>query len=185
MIKRASKTKQILAYIAKNPNAKPKEIGLALNIPNTYVSTVMWNAKRQAKVVDKAKEEHRKIINDTLEKWKTIAIGTSDKPLEDTVTNVSDITYAITMGRAKERIESSQDYSIPTNDPVNHPSHYKVGGIETIDFIEAKKLNYNLGNVVKYLTRADHKGNRLQDLRKAQWYLEREIWNVENKRKTT
>jgi hypothetical protein len=62
-----------------------------------------------------------------------------------------------------------------TPDPVDHPAHYKVGGIETIDFIEAKKLNYNIGNVVKYLTRADHKGNKLEDLRKAQWYLTREI----------
>lgn len=63
----------------------------------------------------------------------------------------------------------------PKSDPVNHPAHYKVGGIETIDFIEAKKLNYNIGNVVKYLTRADHKGNRKQDLEKAMWYLKREI----------
>jgi len=60
-------------------------------------------------------------------------------------------------------------------DPVNHPAHYTTGGIETIDFIEAKQLNYNLGNVVKYITRADHKGNRIEDLRKAKWYLEREI----------
>ena len=61
------------------------------------------------------------------------------------------------------------------HDNVNHPSHYKVGGIETIDFIEAKSLSYNLGNVIKYLTRADHKGNKLEDLKKAQWYLNREI----------
>ena len=60
-------------------------------------------------------------------------------------------------------------------DPVNSPAHYTTGGIETIDFIEAKKLDYNLGNVVKYITRADHKGNKLEDLRKAQWYLSREI----------
>lgn len=60
-------------------------------------------------------------------------------------------------------------------DLVNSPPHYTTGGIETIDFIEAKKLNYNLGNVVKYITRADHKGNRAEDLRKAKWYLEREI----------
>ena len=50
--------------------------------------------------------------------------------------------------------------------------------IETIDFIEAKSLNYNLGNVVKYITRADHKGNKLEDLQKAQWYLAREIQNL-------
>ena len=60
-------------------------------------------------------------------------------------------------------------------DNVNHPAHYKVGGIETIDFIEAKKLNYNLGNVVKYITRAEHKGNTAEDLLKARWYLNREI----------
>jgi hypothetical protein len=64
---------------------------------------------------------------------------------------------------------------VPTPDMVNHPAHYKTGGIETIDFIEAKKLNYHLGNVVKYITRADHKGDRLENLKKAQWYLEREI----------
>lgn len=65
-------------------------------------------------------------------------------------------------------------------DAVNHPEHYKVGGIETIDFIEAKQLNYHLGNVVKYITRADHKGNQLQDLQKAQWYLAREIERVQS-----
>ena len=70
------------------------------------------------------------------------------------------------------------------HDPVNHPEHYKVGGIETIDFIEAKSLSYNLGNVVKYLTRADHKGNKLQDLQKAQWYLNREIENTSMKKAT-
>lgn len=63
----------------------------------------------------------------------------------------------------------------PPNDPVNHPAHYKVGGIETIDFIEAKKLNYNMGNAVKYISRADHKGNKKQDLEKAVWYIQREI----------
>ena len=65
----------------------------------------------------------------------------------------------------------------PQPDPVNHPYHYKVGGIETIDFIEAKGLNYNLGNAIKYITRADHKGSKAQDLAKAIWYLKREITN--------
>jgi hypothetical protein len=60
-------------------------------------------------------------------------------------------------------------------DSVNHPAHYKVGGIETIDFIEAKKLNYNMGNALKYIARADYKGNRKQDLEKAIWYLQREL----------
>ena len=64
------------------------------------------------------------------------------------------------------------------DDPVNQPAHYKVGGIETIDFIEAKKLNYNMGNAVKYISRADHKLNKKQDLEKAVWYLNREIGSL-------
>jgi len=64
-------------------------------------------------------------------------------------------------------------------DAVNHPSHYKTGGIETIDYIEAKQLGYHLGNVVKYVSRADHKGKQLEDLKKARWYLDREIQRLE------
>lgn len=60
-------------------------------------------------------------------------------------------------------------------DLVNDPPHYKHGGIETIDYIEAKELNFHLGNAVKYISRADHKGTPLQDIRKAIWYLEREL----------
>ena len=68
-------------------------------------------------------------------------------------------------------------------DIVNHPDHYTGGGIETIDFIEAKNLNFNLGNVVKYVSRCGQKKSRgmttekkaIQDLEKAKWYLEREI----------
>lgn len=60
---------------------------------------------------------------------------------------------------------------------VEHPAHYTQGGIETIDFIEAKKLDYHLGNVVKYVTRAGHKSKSslLIDLKKAAWYLNRKI----------
>ncbi len=64
---------------------------------------------------------------------------------------------------------------VPAHDPVNHPAHYTFGGIETIDFIEAKALNYRMGNAVKYITRAGKKGSFVEDLKKAIWYLEREI----------
>ena len=67
-----------------------------------------------------------------------------------------------------------QRQEIMTKDAIN-PDHYKVGGVETIDFIEAKALNYNLGNVIKYVSRAGHKGDTLEDLKKAAWYLAREI----------
>ena len=61
---------------------------------------------------------------------------------------------------------------------VNHPSHYNQG-IEAIDYIESHKLSFCLGNVVKYITRAKHKGTELQDLKKASWYLQREIDRLE------
>ena len=63
------------------------------------------------------------------------------------------------------------------NDVVNHPSHYTDGGIETIDFIEAKRLPYHLGNAVKYISRAGKKDKTktVEDLKKAIWYLERYI----------
>lgn len=64
---------------------------------------------------------------------------------------------------------------IKNSDSVNHPAHYSVGKIEVIDAIEEWKLGFSLGNVVKYAARADHKGNRLEDLKKARWYLDREI----------
>ena len=59
-------------------------------------------------------------------------------------------------------------------DMVNHPQHYQHG-IEPIDYIESHNLNFNLGNVIKYLSRAPYKEAELEDLKKAKWYLEREI----------
>lgn len=61
------------------------------------------------------------------------------------------------------------------DDQVNHPKHYTVGKIEVINIIEDQNLDYHLGNVVKYVLRSAHKGNQLQDLKKANWYLERKI----------
>ena len=55
------------------------------------------------------------------------------------------------------------------------PAHYTRFDIEPIDAIEDWGLNYRLGNVVKYIARADHKGQRVSDLKKAVWYLQREI----------
>jgi len=59
------------------------------------------------------------------------------------------------------------------NDPVNHPTHYNRQGIEVLDVIEAYDLPYHLGNVVKYVLRHQYKGRPEQDLRKAQYYLNR------------
>ena len=64
-------------------------------------------------------------------------------------------------------------------DPVNSPAHYTSGPIEVIDIIEGFSLGFHLGNVVKYVLRSPHKGAELQDLKKAEWYLKREILRLE------
>lgn len=63
-------------------------------------------------------------------------------------------------------------------DVINHPSHYTRGKIEVIDFIEDQHLPYHLGNVIKYIARAGYKGDKLEDLKKARWYLDRYINEV-------
>jgi hypothetical protein len=65
------------------------------------------------------------------------------------------------------------------SDTVNHPKHYTFGKLEVIDVIEDWRLNFNTGNAVKYIARAPHKGKHLEDLKKALWYLCREIETVE------
>jgi hypothetical protein len=60
-------------------------------------------------------------------------------------------------------------------DLVNNPLHYQSGGMEAIDVIEAFQLPYHIGSAVKYLLRAGKKDNRLMDLQKAAWYINREI----------
>ena len=66
------------------------------------------------------------------------------------------------------------------NDPVNHPKHYTEhpSGIECIEITE--HMNFNLGNAIKYLWRAGLKGEQIEDLRKARWYIDREIARILN-----
>lgn len=60
---------------------------------------------------------------------------------------------------------------------VNHPNHYggETNPYEAIKVIEAWELGFCLGNVIKYISRAEHKGATIQDLEKAEWYLRRHI----------
>jgi Protein of unknwon function (DUF3310) len=73
------------------------------------------------------------------------------------------------------------------HDNVDHPKHYNAGPVETIEIIEQVCAHYPgreafaVGCVVKYLARAPHKGSKLEDLRKAAWYIDRIIQIVEGK----
>jgi hypothetical protein len=70
-------------------------------------------------------------------------------------------------------------------DMVNHPSHYKIGGIETIDYMKAKSTPGEFKGhlrltALKYMSRIGYKGDALEDLKKAQWYLNRLIKECED-----
>jgi len=155
--KKQNVSARVRAYQAKHPTASAKQVAEACKTSAAYVYVV------------RSKDA----------KWKTAYVGTSNMSINTVIDTVTDMTptemeelvFKLTQGR--DRPEE------PQADNVNHPAHYKVGGIETIDFIEAKQLNYNLGNVVKYIARADNKGNRKEDLLKARWYLNREIAKFE------
>jgi hypothetical protein len=156
---KSSDAARIRAYFIKHPNAKPADAVKALGVKPANVYVVRNKMKAEAKPVTKIILNEaiplleKRLAEEKAPAWETLAMSISSQPT------------TLTLGAVQE----------PEEDMVNHPPHYKTGGIETIDFIEAKGLNYRLGNVVKYVTRADHKGNRMEDLKKALWYLQREI----------
>ena len=86
--------------------------------------------------------------------------------------------------KPNENIERANKYLNKNNEPiptdnVNNPTHYNTGIIEVITVIEDWKLNFNLGNAIKYIGRCEHKNNKKEDIKKAIWYLERELKNNE------
>jgi predicted DNA-binding transcriptional regulator AlpA len=154
-----SKSAQVRKLMVENPKLSAKEITAQTGIPIATVYNAMSKTRKKVKK-PKVISKHERYVR--------------EKNAQ------ADALYRATLGRGRPRMMTTfMTSDSPMSDMVNHPAHYKVGGIETIDFIEAKKLSYNLGNVVKYITRADHKGDRKEDLQKAQWYLNRELKNLE------
>jgi hypothetical protein len=147
-MKASTKSKKINAYMESNPDAKASVVAKKFGV------SVASIYQRKAKMKSAA----------TKGNWKLASVSTSKKSVFQKPSTL-----------APNAVASMALYA---DDKINHPSHYKVGGIETIDFIEAKDLGYHLGNVVKYISRADHKDNKLENLKKAQWYLNRAVANL-------
>lgn len=74
------------------------------------------------------------------------------------------------------------DLAVRVSDQIDHPSHYTYGEIEAIDYIDAIGIGYDfcIGNVLKYCSRAGHKLDQLEDLKKARWYLDHAITQLES-----
>ena len=107
--------------------------------------------------------------NKTEDRQKIDSKETVDRQKEDSNKETVYVPTAEYMAKMYGNIE---------HDAVNHPSHYTRGKIEVIDFIEDQQLPYHLGNVIKYIARAGYKGDKLEDLKKARWYLDRYINEV-------
>lgn len=88
------------------------------------------------------------------------------------------VTNQIGVYTGKVIADKSPNRIVNQCDDINHPSHYNKGKIEVIDFIEDQGLSFHLGNVIKYIARAGSKGDKLEDLKKARWYLDRYINEV-------
>ena len=153
-MKKETKASKIMKYIASHPRAKARDVAKTLKVSVNSVYQTTYLAKKGSK---------RPSTTAPNAQMSLALFGDSPKKC----------------GRPPTKSSPKKEKLIMTYDNVNHPAHYKTGGIETIDFIEAKSLSYNLGNVVKYITRADYKGNKIEDLKKAQWYLNRELSNLE------
>ena len=140
---------KVREYMEANPTATPAEIARKLKLKPNYVYVIRSQLKKEATKARKA------------------------APKMDGV----DIDAAHKKNRPITIAEMAVQMFEEPHDPVTNPAHYTDGGIETIDFIEAKGLGYHLGNAVKYISRAGKKGTNagLQDLKKAQWYISRAI----------
>ena len=145
---RISKLEKARRLLRATPTLTALALSEKMGISRKYAYKLMSNVKDEEKVEDEVKS---KIPPEVL----------------------SQLVYDVSQRKAKIRMMQGD-----AEETVNHPPHYKVGGIETIDFIEAKGLDYCLGNVVKYITRSEHKGNKKEDLLKAQWYLTRAISKI-------
>jgi hypothetical protein len=146
-------SKKVRAYLAKNPSATARDIHakFGASLPMAY-RLVKENKDRLA-----AKQTETDL----------------DSPLEIGV-NIDKIHSLLDSLPGVQSIDIREPRPV---DNVNHPPHYTIGGIETIDFIEAKGLHnhYHLANAVKYISRAPYKKDYLEDIKKAAWYLQREI----------
>jgi len=165
-MKKQTQADKIRAYATAHPAASIAEIAKKLNIRYQAVYAVL-KTKPSVKKPKKLGRPHKIAVSqmqvEAIKKTMEVLQGERRHP----------VTGKILMQAQPEQPQITMVE--PKADNVNHPAHYTKGGMETIDFIESKSLNYLLGNVVKYVTRADHKGNREEDLLKARWYLNREI----------
>jgi len=168
---------KVRAFLKANPKAKPTTVAKELGIKPSVVHSTMWRDKKlgapKRTYTRKAKREWN---------WDTVSVTSSDTPLPITMAEpevdienlkIGDVVGGLRLTKTGEG--RARFIKVAKVDVVNHPPHYKVGGIEVIDFIQAKLTpeefrGYLKGNVLKYTSRAGHKDDVTQDIGKLVWY---------------
>ena len=126
-------------------------------------------------------EEYEKFVEDESKKYYMLDVGVDPELFIRTNGTCEEdrLCGAEELKTIKEVLQDFQGTYPKQYDPVN-PTHYQIGGVETIDFIEAKLTpeefkGYCKGNAIKYLSRAGYKGEERDDYKKAAWYLDKLI----------
>jgi len=155
---------KVRAFLKLNPKAEPAMVAKELGVKTHHVHSTVWRDR----VFGAPKRTYKKQAKNT---WKTVAIASSNTPINPPPP------------------PPPAPVPAPEKDTVNSPEHYRVGGIEVIDYIKAKLTpeefrGYLKGNVLKYSGRAGHKDDLEEDLCKMLWYTER-LLNTYAKTHTT
>ena len=158
-----TKKEKILAALAAGQDAAT--VAKKFGVSKSYVYVTRWKANKKKPAKKKAGKKENPI------EWKWVDLPAEAEIPQTDKKPTKLIIQPMHLDKALKLLDAHKP------DPVNSPPHYTAGGIETIDFIEAKDFNYRLGNVIKYVSRAGKKvdGDPITDLEKAKWYLDREI----------
>lgn len=201
---------KIRRYMAAHPTARPKQIAEALGVRVEYVHVLRSTDKRKnapKKLIIHAGEALvAQKMGVPLDEYAKQKMNLMKKPKEkrsplDTMPKVGDTVGGLTLTRIEKDgqyqygwVRQAPELPItmeePKSDPVNHPAHYKVGGIETIQYIKAKLTpeeyrGYLKGNLLKYSSRIGHKGAAQIDAGKAGWYANALVQAIEENSKPT
>jgi hypothetical protein len=143
---------KVRSYMKLHPQATTAEVAEALGVSKHIVQCTVWRDKKFGPPKRKYKARARQDW-----KWDTVTVVSSNTPINPPPP------------------PPPMPTPTPEKDMVNSPEHYKVGGIEVIDFIKAKLTaeefrGYLKGNVLKYTSRAGCKDDAAQDIGKLVWY---------------
>jgi hypothetical protein len=143
---------KVRGYMKLHPQATAREVAKALDIYTSVVHSTMWRDKKLGAPKRKYKARARQDW-----KWDTVTVVSSNTPINPPPP------------------PPPMPIPTPEKDTVNSPEHYRVGGIEVIDYIKAKLTpeefrGYLKGNVLKYTSRAGYKDDAAQDIGKLVWY---------------